>query len=138
MPLPTSNPASLPSPSWFLMTRQSVIYSIISIITIAIVVTLYTFWIVPNETDYLELQHSFVNHFQNHHECHWQEGSPVLYNIHTKLGVNYDAGHWFHMSENIMVQHSILRQSRHLTNSSVVYYNFDKGKYNKKVSPSLF
>lgn len=110
------------------MTRQSVIYSIASIITIAIVVILYTFWMVPAETDFLELQHSFVNHFVNHYECSWQEGMPVYYNIHTKLGVNYDAGHWFHMSENIMVQHSILRQNKHLTNSSVVYYNFDTGK----------
>lgn len=76
--------------------------------------------------------------------CNWQLGDPVLLNIKTTLGVNYDGGHWFHMSENLMTLHSILRNERtsnnaHLHNHPIysdrylelsmakeVYYNFDK------------
>jgi hypothetical protein len=59
-------------------------------------------------------------------QCVWKESDPVLYNMKTKMGVNYDAGHWFHMSENFMVQHSVLRKTGHLTNATHVIYNFDK------------
>lgn len=59
--------------------------------------------------------------------CVWDGNGPVIYNMKTKMGVNYDAGHWFHMSENFMTQHSILRAKGHLTNATNVYYNFDKG-----------
>ena len=62
------------------------------------------------------------------HRCVWHEGDPVLYHLKTKMGVNYDAGHWFHMAENFMVQHSILRDANELTNASNVIYSFDKGK----------
>jgi len=61
--------------------------------------------------------------------CPWSEGNPVLFHLKTKLGVNYDAGHWFHMAENFMVQHSILRGTNGLTNASVVIYNFDEGLF---------
>ena len=44
--------------------------------------------------------------------CIWSPGGPTLYYLRTKLGVNYDAGHWFHMSENLLTAHSILRASR--------------------------
>lgn len=62
--------------------------------------------------------------------CKTQDVSqlPVIFKLRTKLGVNYDAGHWFHMSENFMTQHSILRASDQLTNASTVIYIFDKGK----------
>ena len=62
--------------------------------------------------------------------CQTQDVSqlPVIFKLRTKLGVNYDAGHWFHMSENFMTQHSILRASGQLTNASTVIYIFDKGK----------
>lgn len=61
------------------------------------------------------------------HRCAWKEGDPVVYHLKTKMGVNYDAGHWFHMAENFMVQHSILRSANQLTNASEVFYSFDKG-----------
>ena len=64
---------------------------------------------------------------ENH--CPWQENDPVLYNMKTKLGVSYEGGHWFHMAENFMVQHSILRREGKLTNASLVYYNFDKDDF---------
>ena len=41
--------------------------------------------------------------------CQWMPGDPTLFYLRTKLGVNYDAGHWFHMAENFMSAHSILR-----------------------------
>ena len=36
--------------------------------------------------------------------CTWKPGDPILYQISNMRHVNYDAGHWFHMSENIMIQ----------------------------------
>ena len=36
--------------------------------------------------------------------CEWKSGDPVLLQIRNMNHVHYDAGHWFHMSENIMVQ----------------------------------
>ena len=58
--------------------------------------------------------------------CLWEEGDPVLLNLRTKSGVNYEGGHWFHVAENFMVQHSILRSTYRLANSSHVYFNIDK------------
>lgn len=60
--------------------------------------------------------------------CNWQEGDAVIYHLKTKLGVTYDAGHWFHMSENFMAQHSKLRERNLLSNTSNIIYSFDKGK----------
>jgi hypothetical protein len=61
--------------------------------------------------------------------CSWREGDPVLYYLKTKLGVTYEADHWFHMAENFMVQHSILLKQNLLANSSVIFYDFDKRKF---------
>lgn len=60
--------------------------------------------------------------------CKWEPTMPVFFNVKTHLGVNYDAGHWFHMAENLMVEHSILRKKNELANDSLVFYNFDKRK----------
>ena len=78
--------------------------------------------------------------------CNWKLGDPVFMNIKTSLGVNYDGGHWFHMSENLMTLHTVLRNERTVLNSNVynnelysdryielsnakeVFYNFDKCK----------
>eukprot|EP01033_Poteriospumella_lacustris_P003383 gene3383-2504_t len=58
--------------------------------------------------------------------CDASPNAPVLVNVETKLGVNYNAGHWFHMSELIMTQHATLRKQGKLVNSSAIYVNFDK------------
>lgn len=60
--------------------------------------------------------------------CTADARAPVLIHVETKLGVNYNAGHWFHMSELIMTQHAALRKSGALANASAVYVNFDKGQ----------
>lgn len=39
--------------------------------------------------------------------CNWKLGDPVLLNLKTKLGVNYEGSHWFHMAENLMVMYLI-------------------------------
>jgi hypothetical protein len=75
----------------------------------------------------LETQQTLVDATTLQHRCVWREGDPVIYHLRTKMGVNYDAGHWFHMAENFMVQRSILRQSKLLSNASHVLYSFDKG-----------
>lgn len=62
-------------------------------------------------------------------KCHWTPKDPLFFNIHTKLGVNYDAGHWFHMAENIMTYHSVLRSKGQLANASNVIFNFDHADF---------
>lgn len=62
--------------------------------------------------------------------CIFDSSAPaVLYNLKTSLGVSYDAGHWFHMAENFMVHHSILRASSGQSNISEIYYNFDNPEF---------
>ncbi len=51
---------------------------------------------------------------------------PVLYNLKTALGVTYDGGHWFHVAENFMAQHSKLRANGGNTDATDIYFNFDK------------
>ena len=58
--------------------------------------------------------------------CKWQAGDPSLYHLKTHLGVNYQGDHWFHIAENFMTQHSILRESKGNTASSTVYIDFDE------------
>lgn len=57
--------------------------------------------------------------------CIWKQNGPVLMNLKTHLNVYYDGGQWFHMSENFLVQHSMLKKNRALLNATDVYYNFD-------------
>lgn len=57
--------------------------------------------------------------------CDWKEGDAHAYYIKTKMGVNYGSGHWFHMAENLMVQHSILRDQHRLSNASTLFLDFD-------------
>eukprot|EP01041_Mallomonas_annulata_P012370 gene12370-26022_t len=64
--------------------------------------------IINNETNLIE-------------NCKWKDGDPILFKIVTKSGVNYEGGHWFHIAENFMVQHSILRHQNKLANSSKVH-----------------
>ena len=52
---------------------------------------------------------------------------PVIYNLKTELGVTYQGSHWFHMAENFMTQHSILREKKQQTCVSETYFNFNKG-----------
>ena len=72
--------------------------------------------------------------------CEWVPGGPVFYNLHTKMGVSYEGGHWFHMAENFMTAHSSLRQAGRLAaiNSTdvagEVYYNFDNPRFVKELN----
>lgn len=63
--------------------------------------------------------------------CHPKVSTPLpaLIDIETRLGVNYNAGHWFHMAELIITRHAELRAKKQLLNSTEVYYNFDKSKF---------
>eukprot|EP01039_Chlorochromonas_danica_P009398 gene9398-10381_t len=66
--------------------------------------------------------------------CHWTVNDPVVFNIRTKLGVNYDGGHWFHMAENILTMHSMLRAQGRLANSSQVFFNFDTPEFSTNLN----
>lgn len=70
--------------------------------------------------------------------CSSQYDHYIIYNINVKLQVNYEANHWFHMAENIMTYHSILRAKGRLgKNTSRIIYNFDTGK-SKAMNTSLY
>lgn len=128
-------PPSTSSGSWFSylsMSRGSTLYTITAIIVGTLLIIVYNLYMLPKEEKslFFEATHNPHHLILGHkHECHWNPSNhdAVLFNIHTKLGVNYDAGHWFHMAENIMVQHSLLRRVHGLTNATKVYYNFDQG-----------
>ena len=103
-------------------------------LSLAVVVGVIYFVYVSFSSHYFEINSSENVLLDKHtgiiqHKCIWKEGDPVIYHLKTKMGVNYDAGHWFHMAENFMTQHSILRNAGELTNSSQVFYSFDKSKY---------
>lgn len=51
---------------------------------------------------------------------------PAMFHLKTKLGVSYGGGHWFHMAENFMAQHSALRASKGGSTRSAIYFNFDE------------
>lgn len=57
-----------------------------------------------------------------------------LYSLRTKLGVTYDGSHWFHIAENFMTQHSVLRKSSLQSCSHEIYYNFDKAGFVTKLN----
>ena len=70
------------------------------------------------------------SHFRAHDVsqkmCSSTSEQPVLYLLRTSSGVNYEGGHWFHIAENFMVLHSILRERNMLTNASEIYISVDK------------
>jgi hypothetical protein len=43
------------------------------------------------------------------------------------MKVHYDGGQWYHMAENFLVQHSLLKKHQALVDGKSVWYNFDKG-----------
>jgi hypothetical protein len=43
--------------------------------------------------------------------CNKDGSTASLFVMQTALGVHYDAGHWFHVAENFMAQHSMVRQT---------------------------
>lgn len=109
------------------MARSSNWFVVVSaVIGLVVVYFIYT---LSSSSEYTEFgtPYNLKDATTLQHRCVWQQGDPVIYHLRTKLGVNYDAGHWFHMAENFMVQRSILRQAKLLTNSSHVLYSFDKG-----------
>lgn len=40
--------------------------------------------------------------------CDAATATASVFVLQTALGVNYDAGHWFHVAENFMAQHSLV------------------------------
>jgi len=61
---------------------------------------------------------------------------PAMFHLKTKLGVTYGGGHWFHMAENFMAQHSVLRASRGGSSTSrrAIYFNFDEPGFVKEIN----
>lgn len=60
-------------------------------------------------------------------KCKWTESDPAIFSMRTKTNVFYDAGQWYHMTENFLIQHSILREKNALASASQVFFNFDEG-----------
>ena len=79
-----------------------------------------------------QLTTSSVTH--SHESCAWKEGDPELFHLKTSSGVHYDGGHWFHVAENFMVQHTLLRQRQKsngigLATSKEVYLSLDRPEF---------
>ena len=73
--------------------------------------------------------------FSSLRQCEWREGGPLFFDLHTKLGVTYDAGHWFHMAENFLTARSTLRKQGALTTLSVHHLDH---RINSSFEPTLF
>jgi hypothetical protein len=58
--------------------------------------------------------------------CNWQSGDPILYNLRASPHVNFEGNHWFHVAENFMVEHSILRADGNFQDASEVYFHMAK------------
>jgi hypothetical protein len=79
-------------------------------------------------SDYIGLFGNLSIFSQNTIEkCNADLQSPDFYFLKTKLNIGYDAGQLFHMSENFLVHHAILENANRLSNSSAIYYMFDRG-----------
>lgn len=66
--------------------------------------------------------------------CDANAATATLYLMRTSLGVNYDGGHWFHVAENFMAQHSMLRESKRQSDKMNVFYCFDKAGFWKDLN----
>ena len=109
-----------------ILSANNVRYFLVSILVLAC--TFFLYYQVTSRDKNLSANGS-DNVTHSLQKCPAKAEKAVLIQFGTKLGVNYYADHWFHMSELIMTQHSILRHKRHLVkNASVVLYNFDKSK----------
>jgi len=62
----------------------------------------------------------------NSRKCDWNDKSPTIFYLNSKSGVNYEGGHWFHIAENFLVLHSILRSQGRLSNSTVLVLSADR------------
>ena len=118
-------------------------------ITVAVLIILIIYFTTVDvyfkyETENPSAIHAISTGTSINKKCDWKLGDPVILNIKTKLGVSYKGGHWFHMSENLMTYHSILRNEyvidsdtglKHhsdrylqIAHAREVYLNFDKCK----------
>ena len=73
--------------------------------------------------------------------CKYHDDDPELFYLKTISGVHYDGGHWFHVAENFMVQHSLFRsreseQEEKEAKAPEVYFLTDRGGYPVSLSPS--
>jgi hypothetical protein len=73
------------------------------------------------------------HHQEKKNQCKYNENNDPaaaaeLFYLQTISGVHYDGGHWFHVAENFMVQHSILRASQGEGKTPEVYFLTDRGE----------
>jgi len=69
-----------------------------------------------------------LEHHANFRKCTPNSNSPILLNLKTRMQVYYDGGQWFHMTENFLVQHSLLAEQQRQLQGKSIWYNFDKRK----------
>lgn len=79
-----------------------------------------------NDIPSFKSSHDFLANSQI--QCsHAGDNIPEIYALKTISGVHYDGGHWFHVAENFMVQHSILKLSQREGKASEIYFLTDRG-----------
>ncbi len=91
----------------------------------------------------MRIENNIVNTTRSVQLCEWKNDDAILYNLKSSPHVNFEGNHWFHVAENFMVQHSILRASDNnaihsklpgsansdpLHTSSEIYFNLERSK----------
>jgi hypothetical protein len=102
-------------------------------ICVTVAVLLLTL-LLPASTDMLET----ALDVGNSKRCAWTEDMPVIYHLNTYSGVGYDGGHWFHVAENFMAQHSKLRSLRAEQpgqSSPRVFFHVDRANFIDEMNP---
>eukprot|EP01031_Cornospumella_fuschlensis_P034081 gene34081-41251_t len=69
------------------------------------------------------------NAVENLGRCQWKDSDPEIFQLKTKTNVFYDAGQWYHMSENFLPEHSRLRKYNRLSSANNIFYHFDADKF---------
>jgi hypothetical protein len=59
--------------------------------------------------------------------CNKANNSDIIIILKTKLNVIYDAGQWFHITENYLPHHSFLENNNMLVSAKRIFFIFDKG-----------
>lgn len=131
-PPPSGHASSLTPPPSLLRRR----WILISLTALALFLFLILqFYSSPSSSSPSSSSFSSDHHQERKDQCKYNENNDPtatstaeLFYLQTISGVHYDGGHWFHVAENFMVQHSILRASHSEGKTPEVYFLTDRGE----------
>jgi hypothetical protein len=100
----------------------------IGIVVIFVAVTMFSTYY----SELLPIPH--LEHHVHFRKCTPNSNSPILLNLKTHMQVYYDGGQWFHMTENFLVQHSLLAEQQRQLQGKSIWYNFDKRHFTRNLN----